>query len=305
MDLHASPSLQAATGLTYLTEDDVRRTLPPGALFEMVGGLVLRHELESPFAAEASLTNISLAAKAGVVDSQGFGLKIRAGAEGRYLTVAWPVADGDAYAVVESSYLTYFRTAALLLLLPWKRHLRVARILVLGTGRLGSAAILLARTLYPDSEVSSWSPSGRLPSDHWGLGTTLDVTVWQPPNGKGERFDLVLSCVPSCDPSLLEPVTPTYVGVGGAVNRGRTSLPAHWVRDSSLCCADAPTHARERCGDVRALGLSPLVPLVDALRIKPSPRPGPVITFVCGTGGIDVALALRLRQLRQQRGAEL
>jgi ornithine cyclodeaminase/alanine dehydrogenase-like protein (mu-crystallin family) len=273
----------------YLTENDVMALVSPAEVCWIVGDLAWRDDLRPGFAANSQHGPLSLGAKAGFVGTDAFGVKIRAGQEGRYLTVVW--GDGGRLrGIVESAYLTYLRTAALMMALPARHGVPVARMLVLGTGRLGSACCLVAQHLYPDGEIWTWSPSGSGPRVIWPGLDAARTRRWPPEAGGLGDFDLVVTATHATEPLPLDGVRARYIGVGGACRPTRRELPREMVTWADQLCSDAPTIAGQTCGDLQGLDARELGP-IRSFR-ETAPVAGTTITLVCGTGAVDAGLAL-------------
>lgn len=269
----------------YLREDQVREVLPPGDICAAVARVIRENDLQPGFVAEARHGELSVGARSGFVGRDAFGIKVRAGAEGRYLTLVW---DGDGHlgTVVESAYLTYLRTAALLMLVPHLHGVSVARMLIMGTGRLGSACCSVASVWYPAAQVYVWSRSADLPRVGWpGLDRSA-VRIWAGRALRETDFDIITTCTPAREPLPLRHVRSRYVGVAGAVRPDRRELPDQWPRQAAQLCSDLPARAVATCGDLAELPAAAVRSLSEA-RVTA----GSCITFVCGNGAIDTHLA--------------
>ncbi len=265
----------------------MREVVPPGDICAAVATVMRAGDLQPGFVAEACHGGLSIGARSGFVGHDAFGMKIRAGAEGRYLTLVW---DGDGHldAVVESTYLTYLRTAALLMLVPYLHGVSVSRILIMGTGRVGSACCSVANIWYPAAQVYVWSRSADLPRVGWpGLDRSA-VRIWTGATIRQTDFDIVTTCTPAREPLPLRHLRPRYVGVAGAVRPDRRELPDQWPRQAAQLCSDLPARAIVTCGDLIGMPTVAVRSLGEARVMA-----GSCITFVCGNGAIDTHLAWR------------
>lgn len=283
-------------------EATVRALVSRRDVFGIVRGATLGNAVRHGPAASATLFGHDVGVKIGAVEGGGFGLKVRAGVEGNYLTVAWDGRRALA-GLVESTYLTYCRTAAALLLPATELASSVREVLVMGGGRLGQACALLARDLHPDARIRLWSRTSGRP-----VGECAQAVDgwWTPDPGRPARFDLVVTCTRSPVPLPLETVESAFVSVGGAVAGRRRELPDNLLRGVAVVYADDPAEVLLRCGDLDALGHGPAVePLGDLVHGAGSAA-GRTLTFVCGSGGYDVLLAehvLRLTACGSERSA--
>ncbi len=277
----------ASRGRQVVSEAAVRATLSRLDVFGIVRAASLEGSVQHGPVASAVLSGHDIGVKIGKVKGAGFGVKVRAGSEGRYLSIAW---DNGCrlIGVVESSYLTYCRTAAALVLPVAELSSTLTRVLIMGSGRLGQACALLVRDLYPLAIIQLWSPSSRdLTSECAGV---LDGW-WTPDARRDDEFDLLLTCTRSPEPLPLDTVNCSYVGVGGAVDGRRRELSGNLLREVGAIYADDPDEAALRCRDLDGLAKRTRVrPLSDLA--APSRAPvGRTLTFVCGSGGYDALLA--------------
>src|SRR4051794_4249324 len=103
--------------LPYVDEQRVREALQPRDLLRVACDLLETADPNWGASLEVGSGLLTLGAKAGFADADCFGLKIRCGREGHYITLAW-TEPGLPAVVVEAQYLTYFRTAAVAMALP-------------------------------------------------------------------------------------------------------------------------------------------------------------------------------------------
>jgi ornithine cyclodeaminase/alanine dehydrogenase-like protein (mu-crystallin family) len=275
--------------LLYLREADVKALISPVEICQVVADLTWSDDLQLGFSADCQADHLSIGAKAGFIGHDAFGVKIRAGQEGRYLTAVWR-GGGRLCGVVESAYLAYLRTAALMMVLPARHGVPVGRILVLGTGRLGSACCLIAEQLYVGAEVWVWSPSGGGPRVAWPGLDVASARFWQPGPNRDDAFDLVVTATRATEPLPLAGVSARYIGVGGACRPNRRELPQALVTSAVQLCSDAPALAPQVCGDLVGLAGQP-IGSIRSFR-ETTPVPGSTIAFICGSGAIDAGLAL-------------
>jgi ornithine cyclodeaminase/alanine dehydrogenase-like protein (mu-crystallin family) len=274
-------------------EATVRALVSRRDVFGIVRAATLGSAVRHGPGVSAMLSGHDVGVKIGAVEGGAFGVKVRAGAEGNYLTVAWDGRRALA-GLVESSYLTYCRTAAALLLPATELGSPVGEVLVMGGGRLGQACALLARDLHPDARIHLWSRTpGRLGGE---CGQAVDGW-WTPDRGRSARFDLVVTCTRSPVPLPLETVESAFVSVGGAVAGRRRELPDNLLRGVGAIYADDPDQVRLRCGDLDALAHGPAVEPLGDLVHGTGPAAGRTLTFVCGSGGYDVLLAEHVLRL--------
>lgn len=268
-------------------ENVVRGLLSRRDIFDIVRIAALRREVRNGPAISVQLSRHDIGVKIGSVEGGGFGLKVRAGAEGNYFSVAWNV-DRRLMGLVESSYLTYCRTAAALLLPPTELSPTLNDVLILGSGPLGQATALLARDLHPESRIVLWSRT------HRTLSRELDDKLdgwWVPDQRRVEHFDVVVTCTRSPVPLPLDGVDASYVSVGGAVDGRRRELSGNLLHDVSVVYADDPDQAARRCRDLDAVDNPPSILPLGSLVSEQQRPAGRILTVVCGSGGYDVLLA--------------
>lgn len=291
-----------------LSECEVRSALPPHLLFEEVRQFISGPSWRSATAdgtedvaadpandadAASSTDPWRPAFKAGRLGMSA-GLRLRPYSEGHYVTVYWDNPSVQP-TVVESTWLTYMRTAALLLLGPWASSTSHSEssIVVYGRGRLGIAVLELATAVLPGASLTSWAPSDRNRPRVDALDNVACVTGHAPPVATVTVF--------ATSAATLLPLTPsahrscTWLCFGGPLKSSAAQLP-----DALIAHRDHWTDEPLRC---RTLQLSPrarsLAELVDSPRsarfnarnpLGPSSRDGHVV-WVCGGGPIDVHLA--------------
>lgn len=287
--------------MVYMPEQDVCRLISSEQLMSWVSDLLVQQKIFSGLNVEETLAEINLATKGGYIAGLGYGVRIRTGGEGHYTTVVWD-SRGRFLGVLEASALTYLRTAALLLTLPFQAHMRVRRVLVMGTGKLGTACIELLCHLYPQAVIAIWSRSQDVWVSRWLAQIGVDGTQvqwWKPASRQTEEFDIVLTCTRAEEPlSELAHVYASYVGVGGAVNNRRRELPTHWLKAAQHICADDPVRAQQKCGDL--IGLEGNVETLSDCLLHTALPARRVLCFICGIGAIDVGLALLLLKHYQE-----
>jgi hypothetical protein len=193
----------------------------------------------------------------------------------RYVTVLGE--HGRPPAAVAATYLTYQRTAALLLTGPWQAAgRRVGSVLVVGAGRLGRSTAALAGELFTGARVMLYERSARRPG-RTPTGVELISSC-----ATDSRFDVVITATSSAS-SLVDDVPlhlARWLVVGGSARTGAEvrGVPLGGRRQY----ADNPLNARAR-------GL-----LDDPVRLAASPgrlADEPSVVFVCGGGGVDGYLA--------------
>src|SRR5579875_3238678 len=279
--------------MVYLPDEIVRRLLSLQAFMPAVIDLLMQQNLCSGLVAEETLGQVNLAIKGGYVADIGYGIRIRTQGEGHYTTVVWD-AKGKFVGTLDASSLTYLRTAALLLALPFQTQMNVRQVLVMGTGKLGTACIELLCHLYPQAAIAIWSRSQHVFPSPWLIQAFSEqVQWWEPTSRQEEVFDIVLTCTRASNPlpKLLH-VSASYVGVGGAVNHHRCELPPQWIAQAERIYADDPLQAAEKCGDLeKATGT---ITSLGACLQSSVPISRHSICFVCGMGAIDIGLALLL-----------
>lgn len=279
--------------MLYMPDREVRRLLSLEQLISSVIDLLVQQKTFSGLNAEETIGGINLATKGGCITNLGYGVRIRTGGEGQYTTVAWDAA-GKFVGALDASSLTYLRTAALLLALPFQTQMTVRRALVMGTGKLGTACIELLCHLYPQASIYIWSRSQYVfPSPWLRQAFPEQVQWWKPVSQQQETFDILLTCTRSQDPLAdLMDVSAHYAGIGGAVNGQRRELPPSWLEQAHQICADDPARAREKCGDLAKSAVE-IAALSTCLR-SPVVLTGHTLCFICGIGAIDIGMALLL-----------
>lgn len=200
---------------------------------------------------------------------------------------------------MESVYLTYMRTAALQLVLPRLHGVAVSRILIMGTGRLGSACCTIARAWYPDAEVYAWSRSADGPKIPWAGLDPAEVRIWSERLGRDDEFDIVATCTPASQPLPLDHVSVRYVSVAGAVRPDRRELPGQWPRCLGQLCSDFPERAPTVCEDLAALPRMTILPLRDTRAVS-----GSSVAFICGNGALDICLADAAWRRHEAKGVQ-
>lgn len=213
--------------------------------------------------------------KIGYLDNVAASYRIRLDAEPpRYVTLV--TVRPDRPLLVASTYLTYQRTAALLLSAPWLARSHGRRVLVVGAGRLGSAIAKMAAGIFTESSVSVFSRRPRPAITRSGarIVSTISAT---------DRFDIVVTATNSKLPltSELPLAHARWLVVGGS------SRNAVEIRN-------VPLKPRRQYSD------SPLNAKFRGLLDHPDslPRPTaatvpdvPSVVIVCGGGGVDGYLA--------------
>jgi hypothetical protein len=282
--------LSSAAGLRsciVVSDATVRQVLSRLDVYALVRAASLDGSVQHGPAVSVVAGGHDVGAKIGHVDGAGFGVKVRVGAEGTYLSLAW---DDSRHlvGVVESTYLTYARTAAALLLPPTELGARVHRVLVMGSGPLAQACALLARDLHPDAQIQLWSRTRREGRHDW-----RDVVDgwWDPVACTTASFDLVVTCTRADAPLPLDAVDARYVSVGGAVDGRRREVPSSLLRTACRAYADDATQAAQRCRDVDWLPAHCTVRPFSELAPAATEPDGCTLTFVCASGGYDALLA--------------
>lgn len=278
--------------MVYLTEEMVKQTISPLDIFRTVVQYMTQYELASEPYAEPSLATLPLDVKGGYVKGLGYGARFHYRGNSPYTTMVWDEED-TFVATVESTYLTYFRTAALLLLFPWVTKMPVDRVLVMGAGKLGSACAAFICLLYPDAELWVWSRTRQTLHPLWPEGGTEErgEVRWWVPSSDQQHFDLILTCTCAQTPLPLDHVSASYIGIGGAVNGARRELPPRLVMAARHIYADDPQRAHTHCGDLQGILLSSIQAVGEGVK-NPGRREGTRLSAVCGIGAIDIGVAL-------------
>jgi hypothetical protein len=268
-----------------LSESQVRAALQPADVFAEVrrflAGPVWRSAVAEGREDVAPLAGDPVwrpAVKAGRC-GDAVGLRLRPYDEGGYLTLCWdrPAAEPVA---VEATWLTYMRTAAILLLGPWFDSQPDEHLVVLGRGRLGIAVLAMALAVLPHARLASWAPSERRRHAAEALGSVQCHSGSEPPEAT--------------------------LAVFATSARGPIPLSEHWIEQSRWLCYGGPSAlGRRQLGEAcrtriewaddpaccAAAGLSeasqPLAQLEGSRRL-PSARH---VLWACGGGPVDAHLA--------------
>lgn len=272
--------------LEFLSDEFIMKKYKPEKIFQYVNELITEDRLHKGIETEER-EHINLGIKTGYYFNNSFGMKVRAGYEGNYYTFTWDYT-GQITGVVQSNYLTYFRTASLLMHYP-NLHFNDSeiKILIMGSGRLGLACLSLAQHLFPKSRIFLWNRSPKPKLEHWKLYIDdSKIHYCDYPNG---FFDIILTCTNSSQPLPLQDCSYRYIGVGGAVNENRKEIPRELLdNDSIIKFSDQPERAREKCGDITNEDKVNLMKEVVTDKYKV------VSAFICGSGDIDVGIVTKI-----------
>lgn len=247
---------------------------------------------------EEKKQDINFGFKVGYRKDKYFGVKIRAGREGNYFTHLWD-SRGELAGILQANYLTYYRTASLLLLYPYfKLGQSAKKIMIIGSGNLGMACAHLSSQLFINSKVEVVSINGRWKHSIPENMNLQNINITKLDKIEGD-YDILLTCTNSIVPLSLEKVKALYIGVGGAVNNRRREIPNNLLELSTLIFSDNTTKSKDKCGDLFYIKKEPLHlsrVLKDGEFIPNS------IGFICGTGNVDIDLALEaIRSVENER----
>jgi hypothetical protein len=261
--------------MRYVDESAVAAHLSPAQIFRHTQGYLTQTEWRDSPRADSS--SESPRVKVGYRGEQPAAYRLRLDdGPARFLTVLG--AGGPPVAAVSSTYLTYQRTAALLLTAPWLASADGnVSILVVGGGPLGWATARMAVAVFDRPGVHLYAQSG---GPRTGPEEGIEIISRCP---DGSRFDVVITATTSTR-SLADQVpleSARWLIVGGSARTGAevADVPLGGRRQFS----DNPANARSR----RLLDDPSALLTVAALDRTDEPS----VVVICGGGGIDGYLA--------------
>jgi hypothetical protein len=282
----------------YVDEAGVAARLPPHEVFRLIQRYLAQREWSDAPAADTAAEPPVI--KTGYRHGTPAAYRLRLDGEPpRYLTILAGTGtatgdgagtgafDGHGPAAVAATYLTYQRTAALLLAAPWLALAgRRADVLVVGGGRLGRAAAAMAAAVLEGARVR-WLVRSPAAVAAAGVPDRVELT------GRcAGPFDVLVTATGSTRPLAGEvPLrTARWLVVGGSVRTGAEirGVPLAGRRQY----ADNPgnAHARGLLDAPRELPAGPTA----GSAVGSSLADEPSVVVVCGGGGVDGFLAAEL-----------